>query len=60
MATPEHDGQVEQKSSIKISTNAKQEAQVEVKIYDGTDETELTRIRELAVNAYKSTREAVA
>jgi len=59
MSTPEHEGQVEQRSSVKIATNAKQEAQVEVKVYDGADEVEVTRIRELAVSTYKAAREAV-
>lgn len=60
MSTPEDGVQVEQRSSIKISTNAKQEAQVEVKLYDGADETEITRLRTLAVEAYRETRSAVA
>ena len=54
------DAQVEQRSSVKISTNAKQEAQVEVKIYDGADPVDVDRIRELAVSTYKAAREAVA
>lgn len=43
---------VEQRSSVKVSSNAKGEAQVEVKAVDGVAETELQRLRELAVGNY--------
>lgn len=47
--------QQEAKSSVKISMNAKGEAQVEVKAYDGVDATELERVRQLAVTTYNAT-----
>jgi hypothetical protein len=39
----------ESKSSIAIAMNAKGEAQPTIKIYEGTDEAEVERIRLLAV-----------
>jgi hypothetical protein len=60
MSTPERHGELEQRSSVKISTTAKGDPQVEVKIYDGTSEPDVTKIRELAVDAYKAARQAVA
>lgn len=44
-----------QKSSVKIKQTAKGDAQVDVSVYDGTDEAELNRIRTLAVTAYRLT-----
>ena len=42
-------------SSVKISQNAKGEAQVEVKVYEGATPDEVERIRQLAVSAYTHT-----
>jgi hypothetical protein len=52
MSTPE---QVEQRSSVAIEMNAKGEAQVKVKVYDGADPDGIDRIRHLAVQTYKAT-----
>lgn len=57
MSAPEQFG--EQRSSVKISTTAKGDAQVEVKVYDGAELTELDRIRAIAVSTYNATRTAV-
>lgn len=57
MSAPEH--VQEAKSSIKISCNAKGEAQPEVKIVEGADAAEIERIRVLAVNTYNATARAV-
>lgn len=46
---------VEQRSSVKVTLNAKGEAQVEVKVYAGEDETELERARSLAVDVFRRT-----
>lgn len=46
-----------QRSSVKITENAKHETQVEVKIYDGATEDEIERIRGMAVDAFKETRQ---
>lgn len=43
------------KSSVKIAMTAKGEATVEVKAYDGVDEAEMDRIRQLAVRIYNET-----
>lgn len=40
------------KSSVKITCNAKLEAQPEIKVYEDTTAEELERIRRLAVDAY--------
>lgn len=45
----------EQRSSVKVTLNAKGEAQVEVKVYAGEDEAELERARTLAVDAFRRT-----
>jgi hypothetical protein len=50
----------EVKSSIKIATTAKGDPQVTVTIREGVDADEITRLRTLAVDAYKQTRSAVA
>jgi hypothetical protein len=57
---PRGDMVIEQKSSVKISTTAKGDAQVEVKVVEGTGEPELLRIEKLATDAYNRTRTAVA
>lgn len=49
------DQPLEQKSSVKISCNAKGEAQPEIKVYEGTNAVELERIRQLAVQTYNQT-----
>lgn len=48
------DVQTESRSSVAVAMNAKGEAQVTVKVYDGADETELERIRRLAVATYQA------
>lgn len=65
MSTPERepprgDMVIEQKSSIKISTTAQGDPQVEVKVVEGTVESELLRLEKLAVDVYNRTRAAVA
>jgi hypothetical protein len=52
MSTPEHP-LVEAKSSIKVSLNAKREAQFEAKIVEGVTDDELTALRGQAVNTYR-------
>lgn len=42
----------EQRSSVHVSMNAKGEAQVAVKVYEGADEREIARLREIAVRTY--------
>lgn len=53
------DQPLEQKSSVKITCNAKGEAQPEIKVYEGTDAAELERIRNLAVQTYNETQRDV-
>jgi len=53
MSAPDHDQQVEQKSSIKTSVNAKREAQFEAKIVQGTTDDELTELRRQAVHNHR-------
>lgn len=55
MSAPEHNGeQVEQKCSIKVTRNAKGEAQWEAKVVEGFDPTELERVRLAAVELHRS------
>lgn len=56
MSAPEYTQ--EQRSSVKISTTAKGEAQVEVKAYTH-DLATLDAAREKAVEVYNATRQAV-
>lgn len=49
----------EARSSVKISQNAKGEAQVEVKVYDGFEPGSLDVIRGEAVRTYNETVAAV-
>jgi hypothetical protein len=50
-------GQVEQRSRVKITRNAKGEAQFEVSVVSGQEVAELVRIRELAVAQYRALEE---
>lgn len=52
MSTPEY-VPVEQKSSIKITRNAKREPQFEAKIVEGATDAELAELRRLAVHQYR-------
>ncbi len=52
MSAPEQ--QIESRSSVKISRNAKGEAQFEVKVYDGSTEEELDEVRRIAVVQYEA------
>lgn len=55
MSTPEQEGQqAEQRSSIKISRNAKGDAQFEIKAYEDVTVDEMTRLREIAVSNYRA------
>lgn len=45
----------EQRSSVKVTLNARGGEQVEVKVYAGEDEAELERARVLAVEAFRRT-----
>ena len=47
--------QVEPKSSVKITTNAKGMAQVDVKVYEGATEEEMQATKDLAVKVYTAT-----
>lgn len=49
----------EQKSSVKISSNAKGEAQVELRAVEGVIDSELVRIRSLAVREYAEAMRAL-
>jgi hypothetical protein len=51
--------QGEQRSSVKIGMTAKGEAVPEVKVYAGTDEAEMERIRQLAIATYNATAREV-
>jgi hypothetical protein len=54
MSTPEHDGQqAEQRSSIKVTRNAKGDAQFEAKVVSGATDEELTTLRTQAVTQYR-------
>lgn len=59
MSSPEHDGQAEQRSSVKIAMTAKGEPTVEVKVYDGATQDDLDALRAIAVNTYKKASEEV-
>lgn len=52
MSTPEP-YTVEAKSSIKVTRNAKGEAQFEAKVVQGATDDELTTLRQQAVNQYR-------
>lgn len=45
----------EQRSSVKLSLNAKRETQVEVKVYAGETQEEVDQLRALAVRTYLDT-----
>jgi hypothetical protein len=45
----------EAKSSVKISTTAKGDPVVEVKVYSGTEDAELDATRRLAIKVYNET-----
>jgi hypothetical protein len=59
MSTPEHSEQVEQRSSVKISTTAKGDAVPEVKVYEGTTREQMDTIRAVAIATYNATLAAV-
>lgn len=53
--------QQESRSSVEITTTAKGEALVKIKIYSGSDDAaEVDNVRTVAVNTYLATREALA
>jgi hypothetical protein len=52
MSTPEV--QTESKGSVKIARNAKGEAQFEVKVYVGEQQSDLDAARELAIGQYNA------
>jgi hypothetical protein len=45
----------EAKSSVKVTMNAKGEAQVEVKVYSGSEDAELDETRRQAIRIYQET-----
>jgi hypothetical protein len=45
---------VEQRSSVEVSRNAKGDAQLRVKLYDGVAEAEVDRLRGLATDTYRA------
>lgn len=53
-ATYDPDVQVEQKSSIKVTLNAKREPQFEAKVVQGVTDDELATLRRQAVNHYQA------
>lgn len=53
MSTPEN--VQEARSSVAVSMTAKGEATVTVKVYEGSDATEMERVRQLAVQMYNAT-----
>jgi hypothetical protein len=53
VSAPEHEQQVESKSTIRVSLNAKREPQFEVKIVDGVTDPELAELRRQAVASYR-------
>lgn len=57
MSAPEH--QVESRSSVKISTTAKGDATVEVKVYVETEDAELNLARDQAIRVYSETVQRV-
>jgi hypothetical protein len=59
MSTPENIVTETSKSSVKITCNAKGDAQPEIKVYEDTTAEELERIRSLAVSAYLETQREV-
>ena len=59
MTSPETIQTETAKSSVRITCNAKQEAQPDIKVYEDTDADELERIRQLAVSAYLATQSDV-
>ena len=52
MSAVDETQQVEQKSSIKVSRNAKQEAQWEVRVVAGATTDELSALRRIAVEQH--------
>lgn len=59
MTTPDYQP-VEQKSSIKVTRNAKGEPQFEAKVVDGATDEELTTLRRQAVNQYRELTKELA
>lgn len=59
MSAPENVQTETAKSSVRITCNAKQEAQPDIKVYEDTTAEELERIRLLAVTAYLDTQRDV-
>jgi hypothetical protein len=54
VSAPEGSGEHgEQRSSVKLARNAKGDCQIEVKVYAGETEDEVTRIREIAQRQYR-------
>lgn len=55
MSTPEHAAEsAEQKSSVKVSRNAKGDPQWEIKVVVGTAEYEISLSRAIAVTQYRA------
>lgn len=50
---------LEQRSSVKIAMTAKGEPTVEVKVYEGSTQEELDKIRGIAVSTYRSASQEV-
>ena len=53
MSAVEHEQQTESRSSIALERNARGDCQIKVKLYDGVTETEVDRLRTLAVDNYR-------
>ena len=53
MSAQEYEGRVEQKSSVKVTRNAKGEPQFEAKVVAGATDEELATLRQQAVTQYR-------
>lgn len=54
MSAVETGQQTEQRSSVKVTMNAKHDPQWEIKIVDGATEDEINRLRTLAVEQHRA------
>lgn len=57
MSEQEHEQQFEQKARVKVSRNAKGEAQWEISVPEGTNESVLDEARKIAVRQYDALEE---
>lgn len=57
---PQQQVEITARSSVKIEMNSKGMAQVKVAVYAGEEESEMQRVKDLAVNTYNVTIRALA